>query len=101
MASGSTNGEGVYVVIPVFNGWEQTELCLRSIEDSSYAVTAVVVDHGSTDATRTELPRMFPNVVHLLDSDELWWTGATNRGIRCALSSGASHVALLNSDCEV
>lgn len=91
------------IIIPVFNGWAQTERCLRSLEadSSSTDFTVVVVDHGSTDKTTSELPRLFPQVVHLRESGDLWWTGATNAGIRYALRNGARQVMLLNNDCEI
>jgi len=90
------------IIIPVFNGWKQTERCLRSLEGSSFKdFTVFVVDHGSTDGTKTQLPRLFPEVVHLIESEELWWTGATNAGIRHALAQGATKVMLLNNDCEI
>jgi GT2 family glycosyltransferase len=90
----------IHIVIPVFNGWAQTRRCLQTLAPGTGTeFTVVVVDHGSTDATPTELPRLFPRVVHLLDSDELWWTGATNVGIRYALEAGADFVIPLNNDC--
>ncbi|MFQ5555410.1 MAG: glycosyltransferase family 2 protein [Acidimicrobiia bacterium] len=93
---------GMCIVIPVFNGWESTERCLRALEASEYReFTTVVVDHGSTDATADILPARFPDVVHLRESESLWWTGATNVGIRWALDSGAAAVVLLNNDCEL
>lgn len=90
----------VHIVIPVFNGWEQTARCLETLQPGigeTYSV--VVVDHGSTDATRTELPRRFPQVIHILDSEELWWAGATNVGIRHALEDRADFIIPLNNDC--
>lgn len=92
----------LYVVIPVFNRWDQTERCLRSIESSSHLdIRVVVVNHGSTDSTAAKLTTEFPAVVHLLETDQLWWTGATNVGIRYAIEQGAERVALLNADCVV
>ena len=92
----------LHIVIPVFNRWEQTDRCLASLAPgigSDYEV--VVVDHGSTDATKTALPAGYPGVVHLLDSDELWWAGATNVGVRYALAHGAESIMLLNNDCII
>jgi GT2 family glycosyltransferase len=90
----------IHVVIPVFNGWHQTRKCLDALNsDKSVPVTIHVVDHGSTDETKKELPRDYPLVNHILASDDLWWTGATNVGIRTALERGADTVMLLNNDC--
>ena len=90
----------VFVVIPVLNHWEETARCLQTLGDPGDSnVAVVVVDHGSTDATKTELPIRFPYVIHLLETEDLWWTGATNVGIRYALEHGADHVVPLNNDC--
>ena len=90
------------VVIPVFNGWEQTRLCLQSLRGGTRsAIDVIVVEHGSTDATATELPRLFPEV-HVVKGDaSLWWSGATNLGVRAALDRNAGAVVLLNNDCTV
>ena len=47
----------VSVIIPVWNLWEMTEACLRSLAEHSAAenMEVVVVDNHSTDATATEL----------------------------------------------
>lgn len=92
----------MYVVIPAFNRWRQTKACLDSLRASEYAgFQVIVVDHGSTDETRDELPRLYPDVIHLRESESLWWAGAVNAGIREALRRGATHLMLLNADCTV
>ena len=47
----------VSVVIPVWNLWEMTEACLRSLAEHSAGenMQVVVVDNHSTDATATDL----------------------------------------------
>lgn len=90
----------VWIVIPVLNGWRETEQCLRALEPGlTRDFTIAVVDHGSTDETKRELPRLFPEVVHLQETDRLWWTGATNVGVRHALAMGAEYIVPLNNDC--
>ena len=61
----------------------------------------MVVDHGTTSDTKQSLEREYPEVVRIVGTPELWWTGATNLGIRYALSCGAELVMLLNNDCYV
>ncbi len=95
------NNTRVHIVIPVFNGWEQTEICLQALRASSVhqCVQIIVVDHGSTDATRDALRIHYPEVVLLLGDPALWWTGATNLGIRWAMEHEATMIMLLNNDC--
>jgi len=95
-------GKNLFVVIPVFNGWEQTQTCLgRLRENTSGPHTVIVVDHGSTDETGTELARRFPEVIRLEGTSDMWWSAATNLGIRAALDHGAERIMLLNNDCYV
>lgn len=93
----------IYVVIPVYNGWEQTDICLQALRKGLlyHRLRIVVVDHGSTDATKTSLPARYPEVVRLLGDSTLWWTGAINVGIRWATADGAERIMLLNNDCYV
>jgi GT2 family glycosyltransferase len=90
----------LFVIIPVFNRWEQTRICLNRLQSGSYTdFTVIVVDHGSTDDTRAGLGAEFPDVIRLPGTNDLWWAGATNLGIRDALRRGAQTIMLLNNDC--
>ena len=61
----------------------------------------IVVDHGSTDETRIGLGNEFPGTIHLPGTTDMWWTAATNLGIREALQRGATDIMLMNNDCYV
>jgi GT2 family glycosyltransferase len=88
------------VVIPVFNGWSQTRQCLDSLRQSTFQdFSVLVVDHGSTDDTRKNLESDYPEVTRIVGTPDLWWTGATNLGIRAAIDRGAKAIMLLNNDC--
>ncbi len=92
----------IHIVIPVFNGWKQTKICLDALRAGLYReLEIIVVDHGSTDETREALPSQYPEVVHIFGEATLWWTGATNLGIRTAMDRGAKNIMLLNNDCYV
>ena len=92
----------LHIVIPVFNGWPQTKRCLESLRKSSCQdFRVIVVDHGSTDETKLELSTKFPEVKCLLGDESLWWTGATNLGIRQAIAVAANPIMLLNNDCYI
>lgn len=92
----------IHIVIPVFNGWKQTKVCLDALRASEYKnLEIIVVDHGSTDETKAALSIEYPEVVHVLGDSSLWWTGATNLGIRKAISMDAERIMLLNNDCYI
>jgi GT2 family glycosyltransferase len=99
----SSSGElpVVFVIIPVHNRWAHTHRCLIALRAQTYPRVAVVlVDDGSTDDTAARLKSEFPEVVSLSGDGELWWTGATNLGLRYALSKGGNwdYVLTLNND---
>jgi len=94
-------GNSIYVVITDFNGWQQTRTCLQKLNESSCKdFRTIVVDHGTSGETAAGIAE-FPSCIHVRGGPEVWWTGATNLGIREALARDATHVMLLNNDCYV
>ena len=90
------------IIIPAFCGLEQTRRCLQSLGKSDYqAFEIILVDHGTSDEISRMAKDEFPRVSCLRGSDELWWSGATNLGIRHALKAGSQWLMLLNHDCYV
>lgn len=94
------SADSVYIVIPVLNRWDQTRTCLQHIKSSTNEnFEIIVVDHGSTDETEKALHELYPEVIHIRADTSLWWTGATNIGIREAMKRRARAIMLLNNDC--
>jgi GT2 family glycosyltransferase len=92
----------VAVVVPVHNGLTRTARFLDSFRQVDYPhYTIVVVDDGSTDGTASTLAARFPRVVRLAGGGNLWWAGATNRGVRWALDHGYDYVLTINNDTQV
>ena len=93
---------GLHLVIADFNGCDQTRRCLQALRDSHCQdFTILIVDHGTDGRTREMLAHEYPEAIRIEGSPDLWWTGATNLGLRAALARGASAVMLLNNDCYV
>jgi GT2 family glycosyltransferase len=93
--------EPVYIIIPVHNRQGITLNCLNNLQEngdlSRYNV--IVVDDASTDGTREEIARLYPDVIILLGDGALWWTGAIKTGMEYAYSEGAEYFIWLNDDC--
>lgn len=89
----------IVIVIPVFNRWQFTKDCLLSLRSQTYTnFKTIVVDHGSTDGTSEFIKSEFPEVILLKGDESMWWTAATNVGVRHALENGADFVLTLNND---
>ncbi len=92
----------IHVIIPVFDGWKQTKICLDALRASTYRnLEIIVVDHGNDHEVKKALPSHYPEVIQVSGDPSMWWAGATNLGIRTAMSRGAKTIMLLNHDCYV
>lgn len=84
---------------------EFTRECLNSLRKQTYGeFKVIVVDDGSTDGTYQHLKDNYPEVIILQGDGNLWWTGATNMGVRKALELSASnedYILTLNNDLVV
>jgi GT2 family glycosyltransferase len=87
------------IVIPCHNRRDVTRECLDCLAGQTDPdFQTVVVDDGSSDGTREMIRSRFPRVILLPGDGNLWWTAATNLGIRRALDEGAGAVMTLNDD---
>ena len=91
----------IYLIIPVFNRKEFTRNCLLSLKNQTEKdFKAIIVNDGSTDGTSEMLANEFPEV-HVIKADgNLWWTAATNLGVKYALDNNAEYIMTLNNDTE-
>lgn len=89
----------MYLVVPVFNGIEYTRLFLKSMKDVHYdKAKVIIVDDGSTDGTSEMITKNFPGTIILKGDGNLWWSGATNKGVEYALSHNGDYVLTINND---
>src|SRR5262245_43379861 len=92
----------VAVVVPVHGRLPLTLRFIDSFRRVHYPhYRIVIVDDGSPDGTATTLAREHPDVVVLRGNGNLWWAGATNRGVRYALGQGFDYVLTVNNDAIV
>jgi GT2 family glycosyltransferase len=96
----------IYIVIPVHNRKAYTRACLTYLRAQTYRYfRTIVVDDGSTDGTAEMLRAEFPEVAVCRGDGNLWWTEATNVGIRHALQqadpTGQNFILTLNDDVQI
>jgi GT2 family glycosyltransferase len=92
----------VAVVVPVFNKVALTVRFLESFANVTYPnYTIIIVDDGSTDSTAQTTRDRFPHVVLLSGEGNLWWSGATNLGVKYALEHSFDYVLTINNDTRV
>jgi N-acetylglucosaminyl-diphospho-decaprenol L-rhamnosyltransferase len=96
-------GPRVHAVVLTWNGAHLLRDCLAALraQDAAARLQVVVVDNASTDRTAELLTREFPEVTHLVLSENLGFGRANNEAMRRALDAGAEFVALINNDVEV
>ena len=93
----------VSVVVPVFNGERDIGHCVDALLEQDYAggasggaaVDLIIVDNGSTDATRTRLER-YGTRIRVLDEPRRGASAARNTGIRAARHP---LIAFTDADC--
>lgn len=92
----------VYVVTPVFNHIDHTLDFLRSMKKQTYRnLHVIIVDDGSTDGTADQITKKFPETTVLFGDGNLWWSGATNLGVKYALKAGADYILTINNDVTI
>ena len=73
--------------------------CLEALNNQTYKrFKSIIIDDGSSDNTSFMIKKTFPKVIILKGNGNLWWSGATNLGVRYAIKSGAKNILTLNND---
>ncbi|OGV91865.1 hypothetical protein A3A66_00530 [Microgenomates group bacterium RIFCSPLOWO2_01_FULL_46_13] len=95
----------VAVVVVNYRGLNDTLVCLKSLIEcrGKEGLLSVVVNVAETDKDKEEgriIRRKFPTT-QLIETENVGFSGANNRGIKLALGKGAEIIMLLNNDTEV
>jgi len=89
----------LFIVTPVFNRKYFTCNFLKSLRKQTFKdFKVIIVDDGSTDKTSEMIIDHFSEVILLKEKGDLWWSEATNIGIKHAIDMGASRVITMNDD---
>jgi O-antigen biosynthesis protein len=90
-----TSQPEVSIVIPVYNKWQYTIQCLRSLyENTTGNYEVIIVDDASTDETEGKLSKV-RNIRLVRNEENTGFIDSCNRG--AALSKG-DHILFLNND---
>ncbi len=95
--------QGITIVIPVFNAYEEVRQCLDSVfQHTSIDAKLIIINDASTDELMQPMLEMAvanrPNVQLVTNKKNLGYTATINRGINLAAEDD---VVLLNSDTSV
>lgn len=94
----------VFAVVPTHNRSELLLRCLGCLQAQRRGdLHPVVVDHGSGDGSADKVAAAWPEATVLRGDGNLWWTGATNIGVRWVMErcTPGDHILTLNDDTEV
>lgn len=86
----------------LYNRKRELKECLSYVFKLEWpSIYICIVDDGSTDGTWEMLSQEFPDISRIRGDGNLWWAGATNKGIKHCLSKGCEYILLLNTDVQV
>ncbi len=90
----------IYIITPVFNRKAFTQNYLKALRKQTVKeFKTIIIDDGCTDGTAEMVESEFPEVILLREKGDLWWTAATNIGVRYALKQDdVNYIMTLNDD---
>lgn len=91
----------VTCVVLNWNGWRDTDACLRALDRTLYGkLSVIVVDNGSTDDSVRRIRDLHVNIELIETGRNLGFAGGNNAGITFARKGKADYIWLLNNDTE-
>lgn len=92
----------VCVVVPVFHRLPLTIRFLDAFQKSTYRNYQIVIyDGGFNTETQEKVAADYPEVKLIKEKDDVWWTEATNGGVKYAIQNGFDYVLTINQDAVV
>lgn len=88
----------VTITFPTYNGWEDTQECLKSASRLNYPkgnTQIIVVDNNSQDQTPEKIRKLFPNVKVITQKKNLGYAKAVNIAVA---KSKSKYILFSNND---
>lgn len=92
-------GNAVPILVLNWNGWDDSEECLRSLAECEDVAEVWLIDNDSSDDRCDEARTWYPGLrVLKLDANH-GWAGGYNRALAVAQEEGYRYAYLMNNDC--
>ena len=88
----------VLVVIVTYNGLHWIERCIKSVFNSTYPLTVMVIDNMSTDGTQAFVKSNYKDVIFYQVHDNLGFGRANNIGFKYAVNNDFDYVYCWRDD---
>ena len=86
------------IIVVTYNGLQDIDMCLSSVDAQNPLVEGMVIDNASTDGTVEHIRKNFPNIKLVVNEKNIGFGAANNIGLRYALKNNFDYVYLLNQD---
>lgn len=89
----------IAAIIPTRNRKDKLFRFLERFLQQTYPhLQIIVVDSNSTDGTREAIATQFSQVMLIRVTDQEYWAGATNAGVKVAIKDGYDYILTINDD---
>jgi O-antigen biosynthesis protein len=94
--------EKASLILVTSNNYDKLMVSLKSIyQFTTFPFHLYIIDNASVDKTIGIYGAKLPHSTIVRNSENLWWGGGVNQGIRLCWSDDAAYILFLNDDIEV
>jgi GT2 family glycosyltransferase len=92
------DSQKVVVVIPNWNGFDELNACLNSLQAQTITAHIIVIDNGSIDKSVELIESQYPAIELIKHTVNKGYAGGVNPGFKRAIERHDDYVAVFNND---